>query len=439
MDRVTSSAVTDVPTAASDAASVTTRKSRVPWPVIRGTAKVMGVLFVVYFFGPTLITGFRTAIHELSTVNPLLLAVGFVFEMAALLCYSLLTRAALPKNSISLPRLVRIQLSTKALSSIMPGGSAAGSALGYRLLTLSGVSGPDAGFALATVGLGSAVVLNLILMLGLIVSIPLRGVNPFYGTAAAVGVVMITLAALIAWGLIKGQARAERITRWFAKKIRIDPDRAIDVVRHLGERVRELLTDRSLLFRVVGWAAANWLLDAASLWIFLRAFGGTTPIDGLIIAFGLANVLAAIPITPGGVGIVEGVMIPTLVGFGLSKNVATLGVVSYRAASYWLPILLGGISYFSLRIGPWSIENRDEVKRLRDVAKEEREDDTSGIEWAQRYGSRGPATGEIDAPGDGAGEGAGQVATVAPPAPPTTAPTEGDEDPPPDPPVGSAG
>ena len=61
-------------------------------------------------------------------------------------------------------RLFRIQLSTKALSSIVPGGSAAGSALAYRLMTLSGVNGPDAGFALATAGLGSAVVLNLHLL-----------------------------------------------------------------------------------------------------------------------------------------------------------------------------------------------------------------------------------------------------------------------------------
>ena len=72
----------------------------------------------------------------------------------------------------------RIQISTKALSNVVPGGSAAGSALGYRLLTLSGVDGPDAGFALATAGLGSAVVLNLIFWIALLVSIPLYGVNP---------------------------------------------------------------------------------------------------------------------------------------------------------------------------------------------------------------------------------------------------------------------
>ena len=78
--------------------------------------------------------------------------------------YTLLTRAALgdESNNISRLRLFRIQMSTKALSSIVPGGSAAGSAMGYRLMTLSGVNGPDAGFALATAGLGSAVVLNLI-------------------------------------------------------------------------------------------------------------------------------------------------------------------------------------------------------------------------------------------------------------------------------------
>ena len=71
-------------------------------------------------------------------------------------------------------------MSTKALSSIVPGGSAAGSALGYRLMTLSGVNGPDAGFALATAGLGSAVVLNLLFWIALMVSIPIRGVNPGY-------------------------------------------------------------------------------------------------------------------------------------------------------------------------------------------------------------------------------------------------------------------
>ena len=67
------------------------------------------------------------------------------------------------------------------MSNVVPAGSAAGSALGYRLMTLSGISGPDAGFALATGGLVSAVVLNLLLLVTLAISIPIHGVNDFYG------------------------------------------------------------------------------------------------------------------------------------------------------------------------------------------------------------------------------------------------------------------
>jgi uncharacterized protein (TIRG00374 family) len=120
-------------------------------------------------------------------------------------------------------------------------------------------------------------------------------------------------------------------------------------VERIADRLRHLLDERQVLVRAVGWAAANWLLDAASLWVFILAFHKlTSPVD-LLVAYGLANVLAVIPITPGGLGIVEGVLIPTLHGFGVAKPVAALGVLSYRLVNFWLPIPLGFASYLSLR------------------------------------------------------------------------------------------
>ena len=162
----------------------------------------------------------------------------------------------------------------------------------------SGVPAADAGFALATVGLGSAVMLNILLFFALMVSIPLRGVNPVYGTAAVVGVILLVFSAGVVVGLLQGQARAERLVRWVARKLRFDPDRAVSVIRHVADRMRYLLRDRPLLARVAVYAALNWLLDAAALWFFLRAFGGSISVDGLLVAFCLANVLAVIPITP---------------------------------------------------------------------------------------------------------------------------------------------
>ena len=65
-----------------------------------------------------------------------------------------------------------------------------GTAASYRLLTDSGVSGSTAAFGLATQGIGSAVVLNLIFWLSLLISIPLQGYNPLYGFAAILGVLL---------------------------------------------------------------------------------------------------------------------------------------------------------------------------------------------------------------------------------------------------------
>jgi uncharacterized protein (TIRG00374 family) len=389
---------------------------------VRMTFKVLLFAAVVYFVVLPLIPGFRSAADELTKVRPAFLIAGVVLQMSAWFSYSLMTRSALgpASHSISWLRMFRIQMSTKALSNIVPGGSAASSALGYRLLTFSGISGPDAGFALATAGLGSAVVLNLLFWTALLVSIPLhRGANPLYVTAALAGVLIMLFAAFLIVGLIHGQGRAERVLRWFAKKLRFDADTATDALRKVGERVEDLVENRAVLWKVVLGAVCAWLLDASSLWVFIRAFGGTLDPIALLIAFGLANIVAVIPITPGGLGIVEGVYIPTLVGFGLTRRVATLGVASYRLAQFWFPILLGGILYASLRVGPWSIERRVRLDRLRDIANRETDASERRIEFAMRSWEREASVPPTD--GDGPAKPAGAPRAEVPvdqPSPP---------------------
>ena len=354
------------------------------------TLKTVGTAVVIYFFVLPLIPGFRKAVDDLFEVDRSMLLIGVGLEIVALLCYSFLTKAALGPEGDKVPvlRMFRIQLSTKALGSIMPAGSAASSALGYRLLTLSGVHGPDAGFALATAGIGSAVVLNLILWFGLIVSIPFRGVNALYGFAAIVGVILMLVASALIFGLVEGQGRAERAVRWLARHVRLDADRLSEAIRHLGNRLEGLIADRQLLRRVILWASANWLFDMAALYIFLRAFDGRLAVDGLIVAFGLANVMAVVPITPGGLGIIEGMYIPTLVGFGLSRSTATVGVLTYRLAQFWLPIVIGAGCYLSLRVGPWSLDRKDRLKPLRVVAEEAVTKTESKIEFFERRAPR---------------------------------------------------
>jgi len=361
--------------------------------------KALATLLVVYFLILN-IPGLRNAMDQLGDVRPELLVLGLGLEIVALFCYSVMTRAALGPvgHHLSVLHLFRIQLSTRALSSLVPGGSAAGSALGFRMMVASGVPGPDAGFALATAGLTSAVVLNFILWGGLIVSIPLRGVNPVYGSAAIAGIILMGIAVAIIFGLIEGQGRSEKILRSIARRLHLNEERAGEAVRHIGGRMKELAGDKAMLRRLVGWATANWLIDAAALWVFLRAFGGSLTFDGLIVAFGLANVLAAIPLTPGGLGVVEGIYVPVLVGFGLTRATAVVGVVSYRVAQFWLPILIGGLTYLSLRIGPWAID-RNRLEPLRNVVATVGSDDERILDFSERFPGK-ERTGQIRTPSE---------------------------------------
>lgn len=179
--------------------------------------------------------------------------------------------------------------------------------LDLSCLRASGVPGPDAGFALATAGLGSAVVLNLILWVGLIASIPGQGVNAAYGSAAACGRHFdVGGNRTCCWIDRWTRSSPERSIKWIATKLRMNPDNAADVLRQLGFRLQGLAREPGLKERVFVWALLNWLLDMAALWVFLP-LGAHVDLRGLIVAFGLANIMAVVPITPGGLGIVEGI------------------------------------------------------------------------------------------------------------------------------------
>src|SRR5207302_5820923 len=166
-------------------------------------------------------------------------------------------------------------------------------------------------------------------------------------------------------------AHSVRWLRSVARRVPVvDEDRLDRIVRRLASRLRTIAADRPLLLRSIGWATANWLLDAASLWVFLFAFGYRAGIDGLLVSYGLANVLAAIPVTPGGLGVVEAVLTASLVGFGATHGAAVLGVISYRLVNFWLPIPLGAAAYLSLRLDPAARRGEALRREAERVAKE---------------------------------------------------------------------
>jgi uncharacterized protein (TIRG00374 family) len=334
-------------------------RTRLPWlPLLLKPARRVVLLFIVllvieYLVVPELV-GASKDLNLLGEVSPLWLVTGVALEGLSLFCYALLTKVLLPPGpKPSLSRLFRIDLSAAAVAHVIPAGTLGTAALGFRLFTNEGITANDAGVMMAAKGLGSTVVLNVLLWLSLVVSIPLAGFRPIYGTVAIIGTLVLLGVAAVIVGVTRGTEAASRILHTVGDKVPgLNGDSLEHAIREASRTLSMLARDKRVLFWSLTWASLNWLLDAASLWAFIAAFGRfVNPVE-LFAAYGIANVAGALPITPGGLGVVDSAAPLLLVGFGVTRSVATLGVIGWRLVNFWLPIPVGALSYVSLKVKP---------------------------------------------------------------------------------------
>src|SRR3569833_2837955 len=165
------------------------------------------------------LTGSSAAWRQLSGVQARWLWAALALEVASLAAYAALTRALLPRpGRPSFRHLLAIDLATMGISHVVPAGSAVGLGLGYRLLTAAGVRGPAAVSTKAVQAVGSAVVLNLLLWVALIVSVAQNGAGSGYGLVAVLGAVLMAGVALLLVLLLRGGKRvAAAVARTLAR------------------------------------------------------------------------------------------------------------------------------------------------------------------------------------------------------------------------------
>jgi uncharacterized protein (TIRG00374 family) len=321
-------------------------------PLRRGIILFALVLVVEYLVVPELV-GASKDLYLLGRVDAAWLVAGLALEGLSLFCYGLLTQAMLPPGSFNpgLSRLFRIDLAAAAVAHVIPAGTLGSAGLGYKLFTAEGIKGNDAAVMMASKGLGSTVVLNVLLWLSLVVSIPLAGFHPIYGTVAITGAVVLLAVAALAFGITRGASRASRILHAVGDRIPgLSGDRLERAMLDTAASLSALARDRRTLVMSLTWASLNWLLDAASLWCFVAAFGHfANPVE-LFAAYGIANVAGALPVTPAGLGVVDSITPLLLVSFGVTRSVATLGVLGWRLVNFWLPIPAGAAAYVSLKV-----------------------------------------------------------------------------------------
>jgi uncharacterized protein (TIRG00374 family) len=97
-------------------------------------------------------------------------------------------------------------------------------------------------------------------------------------------------------------------------------------------------------------AGGDLLFDLLSLDLVFLALRYQPGFGPLAVAYAAANIASAIPLTPGGLGVIEVTLVAVSVGFGAPRATAVLAVLGYRIANYWLPLIPGAVAYIRLRL-----------------------------------------------------------------------------------------
>jgi hypothetical protein len=284
---------------------------------------------------------------RLSTLDPWWFALAFAAQAAHFGCTFALQRLAL-RTRAWFP-VVTSQLAGNAITLIMPGGAAVGAAVQFRMLAVSGTDMTTAVGGLAAfslLGVAGLLVLPVfalpVILLGApasrgLVNTALLGAAGFV-VFAALGAIILVYDAPLRWA---GRA-AQRVVRLVRRKQ--PPLTGLD---------ESLLTQRNEIRAVLGrqwWQAlllsvGRLAFDYLCLLAALRATGSHPRPSLILVAYAAAGIIGLIPITPGGLGIVEASLTGLLVLAQVDSSQAVLATLTYRLASYWAPLLAGPIAY----------------------------------------------------------------------------------------------
>jgi uncharacterized protein (TIRG00374 family) len=291
-------------------------------------------------------TSWASVLGALEALPVLTLAVLALLWIAGLTCNSVALAASLP--GLTTRRALTLSLSGSAVANVLPLGGAAGVGLNYAMTRSRGFSRKS--FATYTVTTNVFDVASKLAVVAAASAILLVGGDVALLHQGATTALEALLVLPVLGAVLLHQPSAARLGRAL--------DRLADAVgtvirRPLPTRLHERLPHLSaatvgLIQRRWGRLAVGTVsyagLQVLLLWACMHAAGLDLGVASLAGAFAVDRLLTLLPLTPGGLGLVEGGMAAALTALGAASEPVVLGVVLYRAFTYLAEIPVGGVT-----------------------------------------------------------------------------------------------
>jgi uncharacterized protein (TIRG00374 family) len=289
------------------------------------------------------LSGARAYLEDL---NWYWLGVAVVAEAASIISFAALQRRLLAAGNVNLGMkpLTGITLAGNAIQNSLPAGTLFSAIFSFRQFHRRGADDVLAGWTL--LGTAALSLITLVVLAGV-------GLSAATGTGTALDLVevisgMILLASL----LVLIWAKREKVARLLIPPLQLGqriirrPRGDIPaLVQTAVQRMSSISPSRTDWVIAATYAMGNWLFDAGCLVVAFVAVGADVPWRALLLAYAAAQLAINLPITPGGLGVVEGSLTIALVAYGGGKAETVAAVLLYRLISFWALLPVGWTSW----------------------------------------------------------------------------------------------
>jgi uncharacterized membrane protein YbhN (UPF0104 family) len=299
----------------------------------------LGLLGLVVLFAP----GLGEVRERLSGADPVWVALAILLEALSGCSYVLMFRP------VFCPRMPwrtswEISWSELAVGSFVPASGIGGLALGAWILHEGGMPADRiARRSVAFFLIKSSVNFIAVVVFGTLLAVGLLGPElSLWLTAfpAAMAAVVIALVACVP--LLGPGASAPPDAGSFARALASARRALVEGTAEAIELIRR--RDRPILLGAAGY----WAFDNAVLWATYHAFGSTPALSVILMGYLIGQLGGLLPI-PGGIGGIDGGLVGTLIVYGAPVAPTVAAVFAYRLILFWVPLIVGGIAFASLR------------------------------------------------------------------------------------------
>ncbi len=269
-----------------------------------------------------------------------LLIVGFICEVASDLAYSLMSVALFDKGKrlSRVPWFFGVTLVAIAINDTIPLGT--GFSAAYTLSQLKRRSFSLRRATAIVVVSNALAIVTLVLLLLLTLSSP---ASPTHQILSITDLAVLSLVGLLlVWAVLRVDWVISVCLRAYTALRRRQVSALIDAQPGVSEaRFHPGTLGLASIFGL-----GNWAFDMAALFVALDAVHAHVGFIGVVSAYVVGALAANLPLTPGGLGVVEGSVTVALVAFGGAPAAMLAAVLLYRVVSFWVWIPIGWAVYF---------------------------------------------------------------------------------------------